>query len=193
MQAAGTIEMIDLLAGQGGDLNLALRTAVRRNDVALAQALLALGADPNTLVGLPPTTAMYEARTIEMVDLLVDYRGDINVPLPRATWNNDVPLVQALLARGANPNVSAIWGGATPMDMAHQRGNPIMIDLLRDHNNRTLYQAIEANDVPTAQALLELDEPDVYPLARVGPNGDTAIALAHRMNNPEILALFAPH
>jgi ankyrin repeat protein len=250
MEAAGTIEMIELLAGQGGDLNLALRTAVRRNDVALAQRLLALGADPNALVGLPPTRAMHGARTIEMVDLLVDYRGDINVTLLQAIWRNDVPLVRALLAHGANPNVSAIWGGGTPMDAAHQQGNPEMIALLRDYeetNNRTLFQAVAADDVgavrvllarganPNAQvgpngetavhvartpimlvlliarkgntnvALYRAIKTGNMPIAKlllargadpnvpVGPNGETARDLAHRIGNPEMIALFAPH
>jgi ankyrin repeat protein len=204
MHAARTLEMIDLLVDHGGDINLALQQAARTNNLQIAEKLLLTrNANPNALAGLVPGTAMHMARTLEMILLLVDHGGDINVALLQAIWRNDVPLVLELLARGADPNASVGPNGETtmdavypqgsvgpngekPMDLDRRQGDPRMIALLLNHNNRTLYRAVEESNVPAARVLIARN---ANPNAPVGPNSETARDLACRIGNPAVLAI----
>jgi ankyrin repeat protein len=195
MKAAGTLEMIDSLAEHGGNIHETLFQAARENNISLARELLRTRkANPNVPIGLLRATAMHAAHTPKMILLLVDHEGDANPALQYAIRRNDVTLAQALLARGADPHVPVGSTGETAMECAPWRGSPKispkMIALLRNHSNILLYRAVEAGNVALVQRLLALG---TDPNAQVGPNGETARDLAHRMNNPEMIALFAPH
>jgi ankyrin repeat protein len=131
----------------------------------------------------PIARDLFQARLLAqdayIQELIRRHGDDINRVLLQAIWWNDVVLVQALLARGANPNAPVGPNGETAINLARQWRNPRMIALLLNHNNnRALYLAVKEGDAPAIRALRELG---ADPYARVGLNGETAIDLARRM------------
>jgi ankyrin repeat protein len=97
------------------------------------RALLAAGVDTNIELRMHrPTRGGYTGRFSEP---LLDTGA---TPLVRATMANDMEVIQALLARGASPNINAM--GVTPFLMAAgvgggQRGGPgtALLDLFIQH------------------------------------------------------------
>jgi ankyrin repeat protein len=129
-----------LVACQGKSPDEALILAVRGNDVAKVEALLAEGADPNAdkvprYEGRPP---LFHAATFGYVDVAralidkgakVDYADPSGLtPLMVAALNGPPSMVELLLSTGASVDVSA--GGATPLTEAVRKGDPVVLRLL---------------------------------------------------------------
>jgi uncharacterized protein len=127
----------------GGGLKLTVDASHSAHTSAMdvIKALLAANVDPNPELRMHrPTRGGYTGR---FSDPLLDTGG---TPLLRATIANDMEVVQALLAKGASPNINAM--GVTPFLVAAgvggggQRGGPVatrgadafvLMDLLLQH------------------------------------------------------------
>jgi ankyrin repeat protein len=115
--------------------------AVRGNQVAEVERLLAQGANPNAdavkgYEGRPP---LFHAATFGYADIArlliakgaqVNYGADRGAvtPLIAAALNGSAPMVALLLERGAD--VDAVAGGATALTEAVQRSDPEVVGLL---------------------------------------------------------------
>ena len=123
-----------LLIGRGANVNAAipeiettpLDLAVQNQLLEVVRALLDKGANPNKgSARSTPLTTVLGARNVsaELALLLIDRGADVNAasdssmngtpPLYLAVQRNQVAVVKALLAKGANPNVSC--RGCQPM------------------------------------------------------------------------------
>jgi len=129
-----------LVACQSKSAEEELILAVRGNDVAEVEALLAAGADPNAdkvprYEGRPP---LFHAATFGYVDVAqalidkgakVDYADPSGLtPLMVSALNGPPSMVELLLSTGASVDVSA--GGATPLTEAVRKGDPLVLRLL---------------------------------------------------------------
>lgn len=83
-------------------------------------------AHPLDLVGTPGAVAEAAARGLDL-DALVDGR----TLLHQAAWIGDVPMVQALLAAGASPDVLDAEHGTTPLEWAQWAHAAATADVLR--------------------------------------------------------------
>lgn len=98
--------------------------AAVRGDVVILDALLAVGADPNsTVTGSSPLYAAVWHRRLEAAGSLIAHGADVNAagasgvtPLISAASNGDDAIVRLLLSHGADANVRASCG--TPLDVA---------------------------------------------------------------------------
>lgn len=98
--------------------------AAVRGDVAILNALLSVGADPNsTVTGSSPLYAAVWHHRLEATSSLIARGANVNAvepsgvtPLFTAASNGDDALVRLLLAHGADANVRASCG--TPLDVA---------------------------------------------------------------------------
>jgi ankyrin repeat protein len=115
--------------------------AVRGNQVAEVQRLLAQGANPNAdrVQGFEGRPALFHAATfgyLEIARMLIDKGANVNfgadrgevTPLMSAALNGSAPVVALLLERGAA--VGATAAGATALTEATQRGDPEVIGVL---------------------------------------------------------------
>jgi len=109
----------------GGGLRVPIDAShsARYSAMDIIKALLAAGVDPNAELRMHrPTRGGYTGRFSEP---LLDLGA---TPLLRATMANDMEVIQALLAKGASPNINAM--GVTPFLVAAgvggggQRGGP---------------------------------------------------------------------
>ena len=110
--------------------------AAVRGDVGILNALLSLGADPNSAVtGSSPLYAAVWHRRLEAASALIARGANVNAvepsgvtPLITAAAVGDDGLVRLLLAHGANPNFRAPCG--TPLDVAQSNHHPTTVQLL---------------------------------------------------------------
>jgi ankyrin repeat protein len=146
----GNKEMVRLLLDARADINLPaangtppITVAITNNHISLAMYLLERGADPNLADNFYKRTPLYAA--IEMRNM--DFTRES--PPPVADPADPMDLIQALLDRGANPNVqvnttpvrgfmqgSANWAnfdGQTPFIRAALAGDIALMRLLLDH------------------------------------------------------------
>jgi ankyrin repeat protein len=146
----GNLEMARILVGAGAELERPsangtrpLVVAITNNHIELAAFLLDAGADANAADSFYKRTPLYAA--VEMRN--PDYTRDTPPPVPDT--RDPMDLVNALLARGANPNaranttpfrgfyqVSANWAnfdGQTPFLRAALSGDVALMRLLLDH------------------------------------------------------------
>jgi ankyrin repeat protein len=146
----GNKEMVRLLLDAGADINLPaangtppITVAITNNHIALAMTLLDRGADPNLADNFYKRTPLYAA--IEMRNM--DFTRES--PPPVADTADPMDLIEALLAKGAKPNVqvnttpvrgfmqgSANWAnfdGQTPFIRAALAGDVTLMRLLLDN------------------------------------------------------------
>ena len=115
--------------------------AVRGNQAAEVQRLLAQGANPNAdrIAGYEGRPALFHAATfgyVEIGRMLIDRGANVNfgadrgavTPLMLAALNASAPMVALLIERGAA--VDATAAGATALTEAAQRGDPEVLRLL---------------------------------------------------------------
>lgn len=90
-----------------------LNVAIQSRDAELARAAVSKGADPNAAVDALGNTLMHAGSWAEMVPLLVELGGDVNVtnkrgktPLTAMLQSGNVKMAKALLASGARLTVN---------------------------------------------------------------------------------------
>jgi ankyrin repeat protein len=119
-----------------------MSTAVLKNNLATAEALLASGTNPNAVVEVVPgmpTTYLITAVTdgsVDLVKLLLKYKAQVNQPdgfkttaLMTAAGKGDKALVELLLASGAD--VKARDGdGKDALALAKEANHPDVAALL---------------------------------------------------------------
>jgi ankyrin repeat protein len=88
----------------------------------------------------PIVLAAREGR-VNAVRYLLDQGADVNArdnagntALAEATYFAQIPVIKELLARGAN--INALTNGATPLDIALNRNDNAVIDLLKHYGGR---------------------------------------------------------
>jgi ankyrin repeat protein len=187
MQVAYTQEMADLFFAHGGNVDVAVCAASKRQAVKWRHAsrvwrLLKAHADFNDLMS-QDQTPMYEAEayTPEIADLLRLHGGDdtqemadilflngdeANVALYEAVEQNDTRRAQQLLERGADPNAQV---GPYRQTAMHVANDPVIIELLLAYGgnpNMVLYLAVAQDRVQRAERLLNLG---ADPNASAGP------------------------
>ncbi len=177
---AGYPSLVELLISKGADINAEdargrtpLSYAAEARNEAMAKGLLAAHADPNA--------------------------GRLNLPLNLAAHNGDVPLLELLLPKGANPNTNTLvdqavtgqGGSFTPLFLAVNRGHSEAVKALihfkadpnamAAHGDSLLFYALPSKE--TLKALLEggadpnaRNEHDVSPLDQaIGANNPAAV------------------
>jgi ankyrin repeat protein len=114
--------------------------AAVRGDVAILNALIAVGADPNsTVTGSSPLYAAVWHHRLEAATALIDHGANVNAigpsgvtPLITAAGNGDDALVRLLLSHGANPNIRASCG--TPLEVAQANRHSSTVSILSGAN-----------------------------------------------------------
>jgi ankyrin repeat protein len=166
-----------------------LMIAAAFGNVAVAEALLAGGADPKARDRLYGDTAFHFAALagqIEVARLLVSSGIDIDAranmgetPLHYAALYNHRKMIAFLIERGAD--IDAVDGMAlTPLQYASRRGRLQARDLLRDLGARpdTLLDAVNAGDLIRVRELLR-DGADPNQLGLNGTALHLAASLGH--------------
>jgi erythromycin esterase len=143
----GEIESLKLLIAQGADVTIptnnqrtALHRAVYAGDNNIAQILITHGADLDAKdrQGYTPLHMAVGEGQNEAVELLIAKGADVNTnvqgmtPLFLAVAGGQKELVEILIANGANSNIDGL-GNLSLIDMAQQRGQTGIVELLREH------------------------------------------------------------
>jgi len=96
---------LDSGANVHADRDLALRIAVLRDNLPIANLLLSRGADVHVENDAPLMIAI-DKRSVPMADLLIKYGAYVNAiggsPIERAIINKDLPMVKLLVSNGAD-------------------------------------------------------------------------------------------
>ena len=140
-----------------GGCAASLEKSVYRGDVSKMQVLLSKGADPNKRNRYNSQTPLHLAALysqLEAAKLLIENGADVNAnhgtsgkctSLHIAVNNGDAAMARLLLEKGADPDPAAagdcglasqrvgigVPPAYTPLEMAQQRGNEILISMLR--------------------------------------------------------------
>jgi hypothetical protein len=128
-------------------VNGKLMKAAGEGDVVTVKRLLTLGADPDYRPrdrlqgGWTPFLAASTTHDVGLVRLLLDKGADVNTQADQGETalilairecqaeTDGTEMVQALLARGADPDLPS-WNGRTPLMQASTQGHPGIVDLL---------------------------------------------------------------
>lgn len=149
--AVGSRHIMKFLFGKGADLNALcpsvdlmetpLALAVRQNDIESVKLLLSLGADVNRRdsTGSPPIMPALFLPDLAIARLMVDAGADVNTevpgdwttPLMNAVVSNNGPVVEFLVAAGADVNGKNIRG-YSPLLLAVELADRSIIGLLLD-------------------------------------------------------------
>ncbi|MBI4471208.1 MAG: ankyrin repeat domain-containing protein [Acidobacteria bacterium] len=135
-------QKVDVNAAQG-DGSTALHWAAYRDDVELAQLLIAAGANLNATTRLGEMTPLFMASkngSAAMIDLLLKAGADPNsaatttgtTPLMLAAASGKVDAVRTLIDRGADVNASDQTLGQTPLMFAAALNRGAVITLLAE-------------------------------------------------------------
>jgi len=99
------------------------------------------GVNVNPHSASPPLVLAAREGRVNAVRYLLDQGADVNArdnsghnALAEATYFAQVPVIKELLARGAN--INALTNGATPLDIALNRNDSAVIDLLKHYGGR---------------------------------------------------------
>jgi ankyrin repeat protein len=94
----------------------------------------------------PPLMLAAREGRVNAVRYLLDQGADVNAhdgsgntALGEATYYSQVAVIKELLARGAN--INAVTNGATPLDIALNRNDGAVIDLLKHYGGRQAREA----------------------------------------------------
>ena len=154
MRAAerGDLDSVRALLRNGADVNeakgtghTALMLAAGRDHLEIVQTLLRAGANPNAIIfgryGIPGWAWMFAMNRCnkhwrEMTDAMLAAGVDLNPktkqpsPLGHAIDEDDVVIVEALLKKGANPNLTDSETGETLLMSAAKYSTPEVVQAL---------------------------------------------------------------
>jgi ankyrin repeat protein len=172
--ALSCVLVISALSAQdAGSPSDAFYAAIRENDLAGLQSLLAKGADPNAADPRGRSTPLMHAASVgsvESMKLLVDHKADVNAEnadglTPLMLSVTDLEKVQLLLAQGANVNAVSKRGRTPLMLAAASDGSAPIVRILmaRGANAKavdamkgtSLHQAARGGDVETIRLMLD--------------------------------------
>ncbi len=128
---------------RSSDGTSALHWAVYRDDVALIDRLLALGADPSARndYGSTPLSEAAVVGDAAVVQRLLEAgasveaaNADGQTALMIIARTSNLPVATLLLRHGANPNAHERWRGQTALMWAAAEGQPEMVRLLVRHH-----------------------------------------------------------
>jgi cytochrome c len=143
-----------------------LHDAAKAGDVAQIELLLGQGADVNERTVATPLYYAINGQHPEAARLLIEHGADVNakstwgMPLHAAAVKGMTPTVNLLLQRGANPN--ARWKQLTPLHLAAQNGRIDVVRALLDHGADI--NAATALDEPALHLAILHDQPEVAEL-----------------------------
>ncbi|MBT8435374.1 MAG: ankyrin repeat domain-containing protein [Gammaproteobacteria bacterium] len=150
------IELVEMLLGQGADVNIAvdssrdfgffapfrkfspLHIAIHLNRLEIASLLIAHGVEVNqkTDDGQSALHLAVRKGTDRLVQLLIDNGADVNAkdfeeytPLHNAAWNGHIGVVEMLVSNGADVNASA-YDGYTPYRCAIRKNRTEVVAFL---------------------------------------------------------------
>jgi len=129
--------MVQMLVEGGADVNIGssppLSIAVDKDDIAVAEYLIAHGANVNAPAGWTALQEAPYASSLEMVALLIAKGADVNAgpwtALHSAVEEGRRDIAELLIAKGADVNAET-GGGTTPLSYAFSRGNHDMAKVL---------------------------------------------------------------
>jgi len=196
------------VSGAQGDGMTALHWAAYRDDVELARALLAAGANPRAATrdgGLTPLSMAATNGSAAMIELLLKAGADVNAPvlahgetaLMMASRSGNVDAVKMLLAHGAQVNAKDTLRGTTALMWAAEQGHAPVVALLAAHGadvravskggfTALLFAAV-TNDSPSTESLLTAGADPNYAL----PGGPTALIVAVSYRSVAVADLLA--
>jgi ankyrin repeat protein len=198
-------------AAPDATIGLPLVYAIYHSPLEFVRALLEAGADPNRSDGdgFPPLIAALTCRVPApgaanrndvpaVVELLLEHGADIGqrgfndyAPLHVAAGHGDLPMVELLLRRGADPNqITGIDDMETPLEVAERAGERGCAEALRPLTTRLDWERAAARgDVRVLSRMLrighDIDANDGY--------GQTALMLASHSGHTEAVEWLVAH
>jgi len=203
----GDLEAVKSHISSGADVNvkdsagfMPLHWAVLQDSTAMAEYLIAHGAEINATVGF--LTPLYSANAMPVIELLVSKGAAINTnnrqnALHKACRVGDLEVATFLVNKGADVNAKASAGN-TPLTYALQHGHAEVVRLLVA--NGADVNAKNANgQTPLGRAIRMDDKAAVELLVANGanteasPSGLTPLDEAKRRENTEIVNILRAH
>ncbi len=216
---ANRIDVAKMLLAKGAYVNAqndnddstALHVAVKNGNQEMVQLLCRYGANLNAELNdqnaMPYATPLYLAmhkRRTDIVQVLIENHADIEsrnllVPSPLflATMYNHVPMMQLLLAAGAQVDLPGFLNGETPLHLAIKSGNVEAVQLLLEKgasteipnrsDQRPLYCAVMSGRTNIVQLLL--DKNANIDARNCGTNRWTALWCALRAKRKDLIEL----
>lgn len=174
---------------------------VARGRIGVAWLVMALAmASPTEAVDAPAADAAMSGEFDRMRSLLADgadvnaAQGDGTTALHWVAFHDDLEMVTAVLAAGADVSATTRVGAITPLAMAAANGNAAMIDALvaagADVNRVTATgqtPLMAAAMSGRADAVISLIDHGAFANSRETANGQTALMFAAWENRPEAI------
>ncbi|MBN1974174.1 MAG: ankyrin repeat domain-containing protein [Sedimentisphaerales bacterium] len=199
-------EVVNFLMDKGADINAqmgndgsVLHQAALSGDISLVELFLSKGMNVNLSDqrGFTPIYGAASEGHLEIVKLLISKGAYINIrnrnnvsiiagynmpPLYTAVNNGHKDIVEFLIEKGAAINFP-ISGGRTLLDIARQRKNNEMVNLLRKHGvKETLFSAVSSGNIDEIKRLISeganleaRDDGDYTALIRAVPRNQKEI------------------
>jgi ankyrin repeat protein len=203
----GFVGLLGGMEAAAASANAALQEAVKTEELALVESLLASGADPNSLDqdGFTPLENAILQDSLALVNLLLANGAEPNQPtslqssyLHIAAMKNYVEIAKVLIENGADINATTTIDniGYTPLDLAVTLDYVAVVQLLLENGAKpsrtkdgleTFHWAAEQGHLEILNLLLE-SEP-AFNLNIMDYNGFTLLALAAKQGHVAVASL----
>jgi ankyrin repeat protein len=203
----GSVGLLGGMEAAAASDDVALHNAVKQEDLALVERLIASGADPNSLDqdGFTPLQNAIWQGCLPLVNLLLAKGAKPNDPtsltsisLHFAAMKNYVEIAKLLIEKGVDVNAKAELNaiGYTPLDLAIKLDYVELVHLLLENgakpttakeNLKIFYWAAEKGHLEILNLLLE-SEP-AFNLNIMDYNGFTLLALAAKQGHVAVASL----
>lgn len=147
MFVAQDLKMVELFLQKGANPNALIEKwnisllsyFVERDGIEQVKLLMKYGADVNLVQPLR-RTALFHAKSAEMIDLLISSGADINymdqtgaTPLSSAVYSNNTKVFKALIAKDADAT-SGVFFGISMIELARSNENAEICELLKQYD-----------------------------------------------------------